>query len=158
MRTQEEILARIEERKASDILGFEVDEYVMSLDFEHVQPFLKKDHKVTEKEWNKGALLTDEALRERMIDYLNFAVEKVMGHRGISASRSVAHYLAWFWLLGDDEMVEFIGNEDNYPQYGAPIIAKAYERLGVELPDVEAFRRMALGENCFDDCEMGCGR
>jgi hypothetical protein len=157
MRSQEEILQRIEERGKFDLFGFEVDEYISALDFEHAKPFIKEG--TTEAQWNESiGENNDEALRKAMIDYLDFAVEKAVNHRGISSSRSVAHYLAWFWLLGDDEMVAFIEDEDNYPQYGAPIIAKAHERLGKELPDDERFLRMSRGESCSQGCEMGCGR
>jgi hypothetical protein len=157
MRTQEEILHRIEERDEFDIFGFEFDEYITALDFEHAKQFLKEG--TTEAQWNESIdENNDEALRKAMIDYLNFAVEKAVNHRGISASRSVAHYLAWFWLLGDNEMVAFIEDKDNYPQYGAPILAKAHERLGVKLPNDKLFLRMAQGECCSDGCQMGCYR
>jgi len=164
MRTQEEIVKQIDERSSGDFLGFEVDEYILFLDYEHAKPLIKKG--TTKKQWDEGTLdgrgtPTDDALRATMRQYLDFAVEKIINHRGISADRSVGHYRAWFWLLGDDEMVEFIDDRDNYPQYGAPVIAEAHRRLGVTLPDNEDFRRMARGEpctRCRDGEGWGCGR
>ena len=41
MRTQEEILARIEERKNYDPLGFETNDLLSFLSTEAVRPFLK---------------------------------------------------------------------------------------------------------------------
>ena len=39
MRTQEEIVARVKERKTEDFFGFEISDYVTRLTFENAQQF-----------------------------------------------------------------------------------------------------------------------
>ncbi|GAH45300.1 unnamed protein product [marine sediment metagenome] len=51
MRTQDEIVARIRDRKEHDFLGFEVSEYLDYLDFAHVKEFLKPD--ATPEQWEE---------------------------------------------------------------------------------------------------------
>ena len=122
MRTPQKIMDRIEERGKEDILGFEVEEYVDFLDFAHAEKYLAS---CTAVEWSE---VYKEPTRENVIakmqDYLEFAWEKADGAKGISANRSIMHYLAWIWLLDDDDFLRQIEDEyDNrYSDYGAPIL------------------------------------
>jgi len=43
MRTQEEIVKRISERKKNDMFGWEFDGYIRRLDYEHAKPFFEED-------------------------------------------------------------------------------------------------------------------
>ncbi len=160
MRTQQEIVDRVNEIKAEDFFGFETNDLLEWLDFEHLSPFIKPEKREEMSEDWETAPLEKSAIIARARDYLPFAYEKCTGHRGISAGRSASHFRAWFWLLGDDEMVGFIDDETNFTQYGAPIIAKAAERLEVVLTVDEAFERMARGQICQPDgCPYeGCGQ
>lgn len=126
MRTQDEIVARYEERKESDMFGFETDEYLYVLDLEHARPYL-----VIDSEWAEPEL-TKESLLEKMKDYMSFANEKADNERGISASRSIMHYIAWIWLLGDDDFLEQVeaAFEDDYEPYGKPILAMIEKEYG----------------------------
>lgn len=124
-RTQDEIVARIEERKADDFLGFEITEYISFLDYEHAKPYLKDD--VTSDDWDGPE--TDP--RHIMIDYMEFAWEKANNFRGISASRSLAHYVAWLWLDGDEEIWPML---DDYEYYGKDHLRRICEYLGLD-PD-----------------------
>ncbi len=127
MRTQDEIVARIEERKKEDLLGFEISEYLAYLDYEHAKPYLKEG--VTEKEWKECATL--KTPREEILEYLPFAWEKANGERGISAERSVMHIIAWLWLDKSDilEKVEKM-YEDEYCDYGKAILQFVGDHLG----------------------------
>lgn len=109
MKSQDEIVARIESRKADDFFGFEVSEYVDFLDYQHAKPYLKPE--VTENEWKQ----TDKTPKEVMIDYMPFAWEKANNCRGLSAGRSLKHYVAWLWLDGDNELWPTI---EDYEYYG----------------------------------------
>lgn len=169
MRAQDEIVRQIELLKAADLLGFEVGELLAHLDFEHARPYLTAG--ATAEEWSKvwtegdyaarfaSAKTLDERARAQIVDYLPFAVDKAAGHRGISAERSVGHLRAWFWLLGDDEMVAFIDDDGHYQNYGAPILKRAAERLGAPWPDGDELpvNRMARGLPCSPGCDGGCG-
>ena len=122
MRTQQEILDRIEERIEADPLGFEVGEYVDFLDYTHAKSYLEN---CTEEEWNK---IYKEPTKENVIstmqDYIEFAWEKADSHRGLSANRSIEYYLAWIWLAEDDDFLRQVQDEyDNYySDYGKSIL------------------------------------
>jgi len=123
MRTQDEIVARIKQQKAADFLGFETDEYYPYLDFQHVKDFMKDS--LTEKEWQDvWSESTKTIMVERMTKYMPFAIEKAENERGISANRSIMHYIAWIWLACDDDLLSEVEKEydTNYHSYGLPIL------------------------------------
>lgn len=153
MRTPEEIAERIKAVIGDDFLGYEVADLVAHLTPELARPFLKPGVPFEQQP------LTEEGVKGFIRDYLPFAIEKAESHRGISALRSVSHMRAWFWLLGDDEMVALIDDDANYPQYGMPILKRAADRVGHPWPEGnEALDRMARGETCCESCEEGCGQ
>ena len=121
MRTQDEIVNRIEACKDSDFFGFERAEYLPFLDFEHVKPYLKDG--VTTDQW-KPEENNRENILSKMLDYMPFAWDKAIGCRGISASRSISHYEAWVWLLGDEKF------NVEYEHYGKDILRAICERYG----------------------------
>ena len=130
MRTQEEIVARIEQRKDKDPLGFELPYYLSRLGYEHAKPYLKPE--TTKEEWDE-VQEGFENIRQEMIDYMPFAWEKANNKRGISASRSIHHYIAWLWLEGEwpDDEIDAL---ENYSYYGKDELRKICEYLGLD-PD-----------------------
>lgn len=153
-RTAEEIHARIEAVKRRDLFGAQVSDLAHALPFDHAQRYLNPE--VTAAEWEP--LLTVEAVTAAAQEYLTFAAGKASDHRGLSASRSVDHYRAWLWLLGEDGEVDW----DNYANYGAPILKRIAELMGwqtlwASLSDPQ-LERMADGQPCTPDCEEGCAR
>jgi len=126
MRTQEEIVTRIEERKEDDMLGFEWTEYLNYLDYEHVKQFLKPDTK--KKDWTWGPRKSPSP-KSVMVDYMPFAWEKANNFRGISAMRSLSHYTAWLWLDGADELASSLGQ---YEFYGKPHLCTICKYLGLD--------------------------
>lgn len=121
MRTQKEILDRIDEVKAEDYFGFEVNDLFTALDYEHAKPFLKPD--CTKEQWEDGITpYTPEKYRNKISEYLEFAWEKANDERGISASRSQSHFRAWIWLAGDDDVLSRVEAEE-YEPYGKPKLA-----------------------------------
>ena len=136
-RTAEEILARYEERKPHDLFGFECGDYLDRLPFELAKPYLKDG--VTEEQWEAVAKpATRDAILEEMKEYLPFAFEKAYGERGLSALRSLQHYIAWIWLLNDgfSDEIEY-DYENNYHSYGLPILIKIAQHYGWEIPTQE---------------------
>lgn len=127
MRTQQEIIERFEQRTVGDLLGFEIGEYRPYLDYEYVKPYLKEG--VTEVEWEPYALKN---VINRMEKYMSFAWDKANNCRGISATRSVQHYIAWIWLSGDDDFAKEIEQdyELHYCHYGKPILEKICNHYG----------------------------
>ncbi len=129
MRTQDEIVARFKERAATDWLGFEVNEYLSAMDFEHANEFLKDD--VTPDQF-KTTFKTDDDVRRCMAQYIDFAWNKCNNERGISASRSLMHYVAWIWLVGDDDVYDRLEleMEKNHNDYGRSCLELLCQHYG----------------------------
>jgi hypothetical protein len=135
MRTQDEIVARIEERKERDPFGFEVSEYIAYLDYTHAKPYLKPE--VKPEEWTQLEL---NKVIDVMIGYMPFAWEKANNCRGISAGRSLSHYVAWLWLNGDDTLWRTLF--DNYEYYGKDSLRKICLYLGLDADQWDDGRRV----------------
>lgn len=110
MRTNEEIVARIEKLSPRDMFGFDTQDLVLALDYEHAKPYLRDD--VKPGDWNPQPRDRD-AVVAQMLAYMPFAWGKANDCRGLSAGRSIAHYMSWIWLAGDD-----LGDLTNYQFYG----------------------------------------
>lgn len=126
MRTQQEIVNRIDALKDNDFMGFQRSDLLSCLDFEHAKPFLKEG--VTADQWQAESC-EPEAVKARMLEYMPFAWEKANGCRGISASRSMSHYSAWIWLLGDED---YFGDLQFYQHYGKSNLIMICKRYGWE--------------------------
>lgn len=158
IRSAEEIVARIELVKSNDFFGVQVGGFVARLPYEAARPYLQEG--VTQEQWLARA--DAGTVEEEAIAYLDFAVSKIVHHRGLSASRSVDHYRVWLWLLfGDEGFAEFECAQ--YENYGAPQVRVAARLLGAEdqwLAAVEAhpeLARMADGDPCEPGWDAGCG-
>ena len=129
MRTQEEIVARIQERRPGDMFGFEVDVYFNYLDFEHAKTYLKPDTEATATNWEMSDL---DRVLVSMKEYMPFAWDKANDSRGISAVRSIKHFIAWIWLLGDDEFANVVETQlnTNYRFYGKEILISICAKYG----------------------------
>lgn len=125
MRTEKEILERIAAVEKDDWLGTTRGDLIHALNFDAARPFLKEG--VKPEDWTT-TLVTDEDVKKAMLDYMEFAWGKANNCRGISASRSIDHYKAWLWLLGDDELFQFC--EDDYHWYGKPQLKRICEKYG----------------------------
>lgn len=130
MRTQAEIVARITSLKDEDFFGFETSDLIDYLDYEHAKQYLKPE--VTEEQWNKRE---QKPPVEAIKGYMNFAWGKANDKRGLSAGRSVSHFRAWLWLACNDELLNFVNEDDNYAPYGKPILAKISEFYGLPNED-----------------------
>lgn len=127
LRTQEEILLRISSLTIeNDWIGTQKNDLICYLDFEHAKDFLKPE--VTPEKWKEIQMPLD---REKIItqikDYMEFAWEKANNCRGISAMRSIYHYMTWTWLLCDD-----FGNLSDYEYYGKDDLVKICEYYGID--------------------------
>lgn len=151
MRTQEEIVTRFEAAAIDDMFGFQCEVLLGAMDYEHAKPFLKEG--VSEAEWRQSRSDTAEAAR----GYLDFAIGKIVDHRGISAGRSVEKLTEYAWLLCRDDVVAAMEAAD-YTNYGAPKVKAFAEGMGFPWPSDDAIlARMAEGLPCTDDCMDGCG-
>ena len=171
MKTQEEIVARIDEVTDRDFLGFEMSDLYNSLNKENlIETLLKLGSKSTreelEKEFaeHKPVFQTDEDVVAEIKRYMDFAIGKAVNHRGISTCRSISHYRTWTWFIDDKETYDFLKNDDNYRNYGAPMLKFVAEKYGCPLPDGEdgqVFEAMANGEmclHCINGDQSGCDK
>lgn len=165
MRTQEEIIGRIKEKLPADFFGFQTQDLLLALMKENILEHGKALGLDIDdpKEFDdfEPQFRDDESVRGRIRSYMSFAFDKAVNHRGISAERSIAHYRSWLWLIGDEELLAFAEDDNNYMNYGAPILKKIAERYMIELPKSNVFECMARGEECPECREghsSGCGR
>lgn len=126
MRTKKEIIARIHARQDKDIFGFEINDYLVALDFEDAKEFLKPE--ATEDQW-EVAYPDDESVRKQAIEYMPFAWDKANNCRGLSVWLWLTHYTAWLWLLGDDELWPQL---EEYELYGKPELRKICDYFGLD--------------------------
>lgn len=124
--SEQEVLDRYNERKDLDVFRFETGEYISFLPYRLVKELLNED--VTEKEWGTTKReLSEESLKEIMLEYMPFAWEKANNFRGISAFRSIMHYVAWLWMIGERELAEQI---QDYQCYGKPQLVMICKKFG----------------------------
>lgn len=124
MRTDKEIIDRIAEVESEDWLGTQRNELVCRLPFDKAKQWLRSA--VTETEWRPLVKARDrETILSEMLNYMPFAWEKANNCRGISASRSMEHYSAWIWLLGDD-----LGDLSDYQYYGKDNLVAICNKYG----------------------------
>jgi hypothetical protein len=155
MRTQDEIRARLDTVRAShlDFLGKRQEVLVQTLDYEHIKDLLTDPDP---EKW--GDPQTPWETSAAAGEYLAFAVEKAIDHRGLSANRSIDAFTEYLWLLTDDDTCRKF-DEVRYAPYGMPKLKFAAEALGF----TEAFdamgkeygvemARMAAGLSCSDNC------
>lgn len=158
MRTQDEIRARLDTIRAdgradgSDPFGFRQEALLDALDYEHLADLLSPDV--------AGDQVPTPDVAARAREYLSFAVDKALNHRGISAWRSVEKLGEWLWCLDDADLAEKFAAAP-YAQYGAPKLAVLVEAWGVQpavpADEQQAWQQMCHGLPCTADCYAGCG-
>lgn len=121
-RTEQEIIDRINARKEADVFGFERGDLIACLPFELGKQFLNEEGQTIE--W-KQLPRDRESVLNQMLEYMPFAWEKANNGRGLSAIRSMFHYMAWTWLIGDD-----LGDLTDYDFYGKDNLVKICEHYG----------------------------
>lgn len=86
---------------------------------------------------------TEENIKSRMAKDLDFAFDKALGQRGISASLMYETMKTWMWVLGDEELSDF----DNYPMYGLPLLKAISVKYGLSNP---------IGDDTGSEPHYGC--
>ena len=160
-RTPEEIAARVEAvGPLWDTFGKRREVLITALTAEQAAPLLNGTIEEIVALWGSDGF-GPERVWERARDYLAFAVDKALNHRGLSAVRSEHAFREYVWLLTDDETYHGYEQVD-YPTYGVPCLAHA--ALVLDLADDWAtlvalhpeLARMASGLPCRPGCEEGC--
>jgi hypothetical protein len=106
MRSQLAIEKRAKKQFNHDNTGFEWTMYIPYLSYERairIVPTLPRD------EWQaEHDMVTSKPVLQQMREYMPFAKKKAAEGRNLSSQRSLRHYVAWFWLLGQEEMADSI--------------------------------------------------
>ncbi len=129
--TKEEVDARHNDRARGDPSRFEADEYIPYMSLDGMRQLVKEG--TTEEVLERLQLtLTSEEMIADMEKYMPFAFEKAHDQRGISANRSIQHYIAWTWLAGDNDLSAEVERmyEKEYHNWGLPILRKICEFYG----------------------------
>lgn len=131
MRTTKEIIERARKLKKIDFFGFEFADIVMCLSFEDAKQLLSEEQitETNKKEWGDPKPRDRESVLNEIIDYMPFAWGKANDRRGLSAGRSILHMSAWFWLLGEDDLSNFL---EDYEYYGKGKLRAICEALGLD--------------------------
>ena len=107
MRTQEEIIARINKLSLKDHLGFERASLLEYLDFDHAKEYLREG--VTQAQWDGVRPELDvQLIRERILKCLPSAWEKANQCRQLAVTSAVSYFKTWLWLLEKDEVAEMM--------------------------------------------------
>jgi hypothetical protein len=168
MRTREEIIHAIETAGheggtfEDDIFGFSREVLAEFLSYEDVIAIFGEQEFIAE-DWN-AIKVTADSVRDQIIDYMEFAIIKATGHRGLSSDRSIQKMHVWIWLLGNEEYTRIwtknVGQKP-YKNYGAPKLMAICQEFDIAIPgytDGEDFTYMAESQPCRLGCDMGCAR
>lgn len=160
-RTPEEIAAHTRWHAENDFFPFAVADLVAYLPLEFAREFLSEE---AIKKYDNGEEVW--TVREDPVaeikDYMSFAVDKVVYHRGLSAGRSVDHMRAWLWLAGEEELLAFANDDNHYKNYGAPILKAIADHYKIDYASklnpssLKSFENMAMGKPCHPGCKEGC--
>lgn len=135
MRTQEEIIERIEQKKQLDIFGVHVGRLCHYLTWENAKPYYQEEwiKKVEsgEEKYGQGELTRDNVIAE-IAQYMPFAWDKANNCRGLSAGQSIEHMNALCWLLGEDDLVEKMEDPGEYYNYGKPLLEIICEKFELD--------------------------
>lgn len=130
MKTQLEIVARIQERYLEDFLLCETKVYLEYIDFERAKPILAE---ISPDITGEGWQVRDQAhILKDMEEYMSYAWQKANDRRGIGITKCINHYAAWIWLLGDSAFAEEVDRElnENYRFYGKEILILICNKYG----------------------------
>ena len=130
MKTVNQILEKFAEEHSEldSMMHFMYRDLLQFVPYKKVLPHLKE--KVTPVEWGDFYLKLDKRNVKKVIrEYMTFAWEKVCSQRGISATRNLAHFKAWLWILEEHKLITFLDDARNYTCYGAPVLAEICRRF-----------------------------
>lgn len=134
VKTPDEIVQQIKNLSldgcVEDFFGFQRSDMMVHLPWDLAKQFLKEpiDPSHTAETWTQLPL-TEEGLKKTMLEYMPFAWDKANNFRGLSAGRSINHYEAWIWMLGDEDVPAF-QNLGDYQFYGKDKLVAICEHYG----------------------------
>jgi hypothetical protein len=101
-RTEQDIVDRIRQlRESASVADHAIDELLLYLTRERAVMLAGENPVAALDPWTPQPADRESVLRQ-MKEYMPFAWAKAEDRRSLSANRSLEHYSAWTWLLGDD--------------------------------------------------------
>ena len=154
MRTQQELFDYAT-GPGQDFFGFALEAVAGYMPFDIIKDKLKEGY--TQEMWDMDRVeYTEENVRKDLAEYMrDYGWPKALGHRGISASRSVTKIGTWAYALGHD--TQAILKSSEWGQYGAGHLAVFCKLLDLPIPEGEDVENMIAGRPCEPGCEIGCG-
>lgn len=131
--TPDEIIGFMHKMTPHDQFGFIRNDCIVYLDYELAKPLLTPG--CTAQIWAEQfqRAHTIESVREEIVKYIPFAWDKANGCRGLSAARSMMHFIAWTFLAGDIELSERIqAMFRSYQHYGKAVLVLISEHYRVD--------------------------
>lgn len=128
-RSQAQIEKRARQQVKNDNTGFEWTLYIDYLTYARARKLVPT---ISKLEWQSGHdHVTGTTVIEQMRKYLPFAKQKIEEERNISAQRSLRHYVAWFWLIGEDDFSLKIEKYlmEEYADFGRPMLREVEQKL-----------------------------
>lgn len=138
LRTQDEIVEKLNLiNKDRLMFDFRPEILINHLEFDKAKPFLSDEYleKIEKKEAEYEYVSDVKEATQDFLDYMNFAFDKALDERGLSASRSIQKLGMWLWLLNREDLEEMINEDELYNPYGAPALIAVCDQLGIEVPD-----------------------
>ena len=143
MRTAQEIVEYYREHRDDVLLGFSAGPLLGYLSPKERLEFDESEEYPIEE-------LSESAVIAKMRGRMEYAWDKATSHKSLSASLNIEVLTCFLWLLGNDELVEFANDENNYAMYGAPILKRVCGEYGLLTPTTHLLKiqRMSLGLPC----------
>lgn len=157
IKTPMEIAQWYVKNRGDDFLSFQLEVVGDYIDLEAAK-FLqekgvfKKDIEIT-KEHFPNVVKDCASVIAAMSEYMIFAWDKALSHRGISASRSIEKMEVWLAILGDEDVLDGV----EYAMYGVPKLVAICKKYGFSIVDSKEATNMARGIPCELYCRNGCG-
>lgn len=124
-----EKLIQLAYKKPKCIDGRDLGRVIRYIKFNDIKDLLKDD--VDESEWNKTILdFTEENVLNQLSDDLEFAFEKALNKRGLSAGIMYETIKTYMYILEDEELLDF----SDYAQYGLPLFKAVAVKYDFENP------------------------
>ena len=163
-RSDEEIIRYYQKIAAFDFFGIWGTELMLRLPFERARAFMARGAEWDEPSWNKVKRGKDrQSVMDDVEDFFQDAVERCVDHKK-TAVMSLDNFRAWAWLLRDMDLFEYLIDDRNFPNFGAPMVKAVMDKyeLAELLPEDEirrsTFLNMAQGKKCSELCIHGCGQ
>jgi len=108
MKTQEQIIEKIKNAPDSFVGHFTQDALMDYVTGENAAKHNCTAGLISAEEWQNEVTkpVERDSIVQRMREYMVFAWEKWEDDRGLSVARAHVKFLAWVWLLGDEDEVE----------------------------------------------------